>query len=88
MNARPNYYNYLAEIFTKYYNVIKHDSPKYIFRSVAYRLTAVLKHLRLKLIPFAHVNFSLEYNILCENVFGSSKKKIKSLPSLSQFLWL
>ena len=36
---------------------------------------AVLKQ-RLKLIPFTHVNFSPEFNILCEREFGSSKKKI------------
>ena len=54
-------------------------TPQYIFRSVAYRLLAILKQ-RLKLIPFTHVNFSPEFNILCEREFGSSKKKI-SIPS-------
>ena len=70
-----------------------------IFRNVAYRLPAILKQ-RLKLIPFTHVNFSPEFNIWCEREFGSSekkfsiptflgsKKKNKSLPSLSKFLWL
>ena len=60
---------------------------------------AILKQ-RLKLIPFTHVNFSPEFNILCEREFGSSKKNFsiptflaskknnKSLPSLSKFLWL
>ena len=53
-----------------------------IFRNVAYRLPAILKQ-RLKLIPFTHVNFSPEFNILCEREFGSSKKKnFQSLPSL------
>ena len=60
---------------------------------------AILKQ-RLKLIPFTHVNFSPEFNILWEREFGSSKKNFqslpslvpkkinKSLPSLSKFLWL
>ena len=56
-------------------------TPQYIFKSVAYRLPAILKQ-RLKLIPFTHVNFSPEFNILCEREFGSSNKKIQSLPSL------
>ena len=42
-------------------------------------LPAILKQ-RLKLIPFTHVNFSPEFNILCEREFGSSKKKI-SIPT-------
>ena len=73
-------------------------TPQNIFRSVACRLPAILKQ-RLKLIPFTHVNFSPEFNILCEREFGSSKKKFsiptllgskkkKSLPFLSKFLWL
>ena len=62
-------------------------------------LPVILKQ-RLKLITFMHVNFSLEFNILCERDFGSSQKQIsiptflgsppknKSLPSLSKFLCL
>ena len=42
---------------------------------------AILKE-RLKLIPFTHVNFSPEFNILSEREFGSCKKKFQSLPSL------
>ena len=46
--------------------------------------TAILKacHIetKLKLIPFTHVNFSPEFNILCEREFGSSKKKF-SIPT-------
>ena len=42
---------------------------------------AILKQ-RLKLIPFTHVNFSPEFNILWEREFGSSKKNFQSLPSL------
>ena len=42
-------------------------------------LPAILKQ-RLKLIPFTHVIFSPEFNILCEREFGSSKKKI-SIPT-------
>ena len=95
MNARPNY---PAEILQ---NIITQQNmtPQNIFRSVAYRLPAIFKQ-RLKLIPFTCVNFSPKFNILCEHVFGSSKKefsiptflgskkKNKSLPSLSKFLWL
>ena len=44
---------------------------------------AILKQ-RLKLIPFTHVNFSPEFNILCEREFGSSKKKIFN-PYLPRF---
>ena len=40
---------------------------------------AILKQ-RLKLIPFTHVNFSPEFNILWEREFGSSKKKF-SIPT-------
>ena len=40
---------------------------------------AILKR-RLKLIPLTHVNFSPEFNILCEREFGSSKKKF-SIPT-------
>ena len=52
-------------------------TPQNIFRSVAYRLPAISKE-RLRLIPFTHVNFSPEFNILCE--FGSSKKNFPYLP--------
>ena len=40
---------------------------------------AILKQ-GLKLIPFTHVNFSPEFNILWEREFGSSKKKF-SIPT-------
>ena len=54
-------------------NIIKHDSPKYIQESCV-QVACHIETLRLKLIPFAHVNFSSEFNILCEREFGSSKK--------------
>ena len=53
-------------------------TPQNIFRSVAHRLPAISKQ-RLKLIPFTHVNFSPEFNILCECEFGSSKKNFPYL---------
>ena len=63
--------NYPAEIFMKYYNIIKHDCPKYI-QEYCVQVACHIKTLRLKLIPFAHVHFSAKFNILCE--FGLSKK--------------
>ena len=80
MNARPNY---AAEIFTKYYNIIKHDSPKHIQECMVLTDSCHIETLkRLKLILFVHVNFRPDFNIMCEREFGSSKKNFQSLPSL------